>query len=441
MGEEIHMEVLLPAFVVGCVIDTPCARQELEIQKSLSLERRLSRQLKRNNSSFSSNEAQVHVKRTSKNSLSSHTSAAHRTLPALQVCKRDDESQANPHLQGTGDLAKSPPITIPHDQPAVIQDVEGGNAAPTICKRIPEDNLDQCRIQSATRCPAPTRQVSNPSVEPLRKGSKVAWTDNEPIVKSLEVPEQEEQRRPSKQSNVSSVSVASCPSLTRYGLPRQTPNQVATPPLQVEPGELPLTAQSEVESVWEERVLTIISMVFMVLVGLSMPALFGDNAADDAGGSHSSTSCSDSASISSETNGGTGISADAVVGHVLVVSILMVLGKMFPIFCYRDETGLKNRLALCLGMCPRGEVGASIIVIALELNVDGPALIVSMIALAANLVLTGGFIGAVKILVRSAAKDAGEVVAFQSNACSDNNSSIRMTADEKKTAMAAVAVW
>jgi len=60
----------------------------------------------------------------------------------------------------------------------------------------------------------------------------------------------------------------------------------------------------------------------------------------------------------------------------------MILGKMYPVFCYRDEIGWKDRLALCLGMCPRGEVGASIIVIALELKVGGPALIISMFALA-----------------------------------------------------------
>merc|ERR1740138_259898 len=78
----------------------------------------------------------------------------------------------------------------------------------------------------------------------------------------------------------------------------------------------------------------------------------------------------------------------------------MILGKMFPLFCYGDQVGLKQRLALCLGMCPRGEVGASIIVISLELGVSGPAIIVAMCALAGNLVMSGGFIALVKLLLR-----------------------------------------
>ena len=39
-----------------------------------------------------------------------------------------------------------------------------------------------------------------------------------------------------------------------------------------------------------------------------------------------------------------------------------ILGKMFPCVCYRDEADWMTRLALSLGMCPRGEVGAGIIV-------------------------------------------------------------------------------
>merc|ERR1712176_721886 len=37
--EPIHIEVLLPAFVLGCVIDTPCARAELELQRASAMER------------------------------------------------------------------------------------------------------------------------------------------------------------------------------------------------------------------------------------------------------------------------------------------------------------------------------------------------------------------------------------------------------------------
>merc|ERR1719188_1256485 len=97
-----------------------------------------------------------------------------------------------------------------------------------------------------------------------------------------------------------------------------------------------------------------------------------------------------------------------IVVHVLMVSLLMVIGKMFPVVCYRDEAAWKERVALCMGMCPRGEVGASIIVISLELGVEGPAVIISMCALVINLVLSGGFIGSVKLLLKQVATAASQ---------------------------------
>ncbi|CAK0857021.1 unnamed protein product [Prorocentrum cordatum] len=139
------------------------------------------------------------------------------------------------------------------------------------------------------------------------------------------------------------------------------------------------------DSAWEHNVQTSISMVFMVLVGLSMPPLLGKNAKGDSS-----------------------MSAGLIAAHVFVVSLLMVIGKMFPIVCYRDEASWQERLALCMGMCPRGEVGASIIVISLELGVEGPAVIISMCALVINLVLSGGFIGSVKLLLKHATTQAGQ---------------------------------
>merc|ERR1712139_719323 len=38
--KPIHIEVLLPAFVVGCIIDTPCARAELAYQRRCTFERK-----------------------------------------------------------------------------------------------------------------------------------------------------------------------------------------------------------------------------------------------------------------------------------------------------------------------------------------------------------------------------------------------------------------
>ena len=48
------------------------------------------------------------------------------------------------------------------------------------------------------------------------------------------------------------------------------------------------------------------------------------------------------------------LGAGELVGHVAAVSVLMVLGKCFPIFCYRQEASLRTRVALSLGMCARG---------------------------------------------------------------------------------------
>jgi Kef-type K+ transport system membrane component KefB len=126
------------------------------------------------------------------------------------------------------------------------------------------------------------------------------------------------------------------------------------------------------ESPEEQRVATIVSGVFMVLVGLSMP------------------------SISSALGGG---SAGTLLLHVLAMTVLANLGKMFPLVCYRREAGWRERLALCVGMWPRGEVGAGVLVVALGYGIGGLPLAVGGLCLAVNLVLTGGFIWVVKRLL------------------------------------------
>ena len=85
--------------------------------------------------------------------------------------------------------------------------------------------------------------------------------------------------------------------------------------------------------------------------------------------------------------------------HVIVVTLLSNLGKMFPLFFYRDRQ-LEERLALSVGMFTRGEVGAGIIVIAMGYNLGGPALIISVLSLVLNLLLTGGFVVIVKRLAQ-----------------------------------------
>merc|ERR1712187_876193 len=108
-------------------------------------------------------------------------------------------------------------------------------------------------------------------------------------------------------------------------------------------------------------------------VGLSMPSLFSGKGEDT-------------------------MEAKDVCFHVVAVTLLMIVGKLFLIFCYSNEADFRTRLGLGLGMCPRGEVGAGVIVISLSLGLSGPPVTVAVICLAINLVLSAGFILAVKRL-------------------------------------------
>jgi hypothetical protein len=73
---------------------------------------------------------------------------------------------------------------------------------------------------------------------------------------------------------------------------------------------------------------------------------------------------------------------------------------MVPAFCYRQEASWKERLALAIGMWPRGEVGAGVLVVSLGYGLGGPMMTVAMLSLALNLILTGAFILVVRRLVR-----------------------------------------
>jgi Kef-type K+ transport system membrane component KefB len=80
-----------------------------------------------------------------------------------------------------------------------------------------------------------------------------------------------------------------------------------------------------------------------------------------------------------------------IMFHVVIVSLLSNIGKLCPMFFYRDRK-LSERLALSIGMFTRGEVGAGIIFIALGYNLGGPALVISVLTLVLNLILTGIFV-------------------------------------------------
>ena len=137
----------------------------------------------------------------------------------------------------------------------------------------------------------------------------------------------------------------------------------------------------------EERVSTTISFIFMFLVGLSMPQFIGV----------------ESTNLTSITGAQPMMEWHKIALHVMNVTILSNLGKMFPMLFYRDRSW-RERMALSVGMFTRGEVGAGVVFIALSYNLGGPALIISVLTLALNLILTGGFVLIVKRLALSVEK-------------------------------------
>ena len=139
----------------------------------------------------------------------------------------------------------------------------------------------------------------------------------------------------------------------------------------------------------EHNVATAISFLFMFLVGVSMPVFFGIDFAKQ------------SAEAATITGAQPMMSWPMILLHVLIVSFLSNIGKLFPLFFYRDRRK-RERLALSIGMFTRGEVGAGIIFIALGYNLGGPALMISVLTIVFNLILTGIFVGWVEKLARSA---------------------------------------
>lgn len=152
------------------------------------------------------------------------------------------------------------------------------------------------------------------------------------------------------------------------------------------------------ESRTEQRVSTIVSAAFMVLVGLSMPPIIGAAAAVDAA----------AGALASLTPS---ISWTWIALHVLFITALANLGKMFCLLCYRREATLRQRLAVAIAMWPRGEVGAGVLVLSLSYGIGGPVVVVAMSSLALNLLLTGVFILIIKRLLANPPPLAGPQVA------------------------------
>ncbi|MCF7824689.1 MAG: sodium:proton antiporter [Candidatus Marinimicrobia bacterium] len=135
------------------------------------------------------------------------------------------------------------------------------------------------------------------------------------------------------------------------------------------------------ESPQEQKVAMVVSAVFIFLVGLNMPRVFR----------------------SELVSSGPQLSAGMIAFHVFMVTIISNVGKMFPAFVYKREAHWKERLALAIGMWPRGEVGAGILVLALGYGIGGDMVTVAALSLSVNLLLTGVFIWIVKALINSVA--------------------------------------
>lgn len=99
----------------------------------------------------------------------------------------------------------------------------------------------------------------------------------------------------------------------------------------------------------------------------------------------------------------------AVAGHVTLITIVSNIGKCVPLLAYAGEATARERLALSIGMFPRGEVGIGVLLVSLDIFrqhnlLASPAVQQSMtigaLSLALNLALTGIFILLVIRLLR-----------------------------------------
>ena len=139
----------------------------------------------------------------------------------------------------------------------------------------------------------------------------------------------------------------------------------------------------------DDRAASFISLLFMLLVGMSMPLIHLEEAPAQTGSIIASLPM---------------LSWGSIALHVVLVSLLSNIGKLTPMLFYRDRS-LKERLALSVGMFTRGEVGAGVIFIALGYHIGGPILLISVLTLVFNLILTGGFVLIVKRLALSCEKN------------------------------------
>ena len=129
------------------------------------------------------------------------------------------------------------------------------------------------------------------------------------------------------------------------------------------------------EPAWERYLDSSIKFIYMFLVGCALPKIiFGQ------------------------------IDGWLLAGHVLALTCLSNIGKLYPMFCYKQEASLRERIALSVAMWPRGEVGVGVLLI--SMNYALPELVVQIagLSLTLNLLLTGFFISFVIWMLRGVSK-------------------------------------
>ena len=149
----------------------------------------------------------------------------------------------------------------------------------------------------------------------------------------------------------------------------------------------------------EKRVQFSVAAVFMLLVGLSMPPVLLKAAAFQNLKSQGWMEIiTETPHLIFQSNGSLSFFNLAI--HAIIVTLTANLGKMVPIFCYRHEASLKERLSVSLAMCCRGEVSAGILVISLSLisSEESPMVTVCILSLLFNFILITPLIGIIKWL-------------------------------------------
>jgi Kef-type K+ transport system membrane component KefB len=189
----------------------------------------------------------------------------------------------------------------------------------------------------------------------------------------------------------------------------------------------------------ERRVTTYVAAVFMVLVGLSMPMIPMGGSAHQAGAvaeqvestlhgagipaaEAAAAEIGTAQQIGRITAAQPSMSWAQIILHVLILTIISNIGKMFPAFCYKREAHWRERLAIAISMWPRGEVGAGVLVLSISYGIGGPIVTVAMLSLALNLLLTGLFISIVKQIT-------GSLPAYGQHTPSENTAQQQHAAD------------